>query len=93
VDFFKKLTDRAAQRRIDADEEMLKRYGTRYAEGTGVERGIMRLAAQSEDAEEMDLTPTFRAKVGEPTGANPLDIYRKMYSTYGGRKTRGLLFD
>ena len=93
MDFFKKLTDRAAQRRIDADEEMLKRYGTRYAEGTGVERGIMRLAAQSEDAEEMDLTPTFRAKVGEPTGGDPLEMYRKMYSTYGGRKTRGLLFD
>jgi hypothetical protein len=93
VDFFKKLTDRAAQRRIDADEEMLKRYGTQYAEGGGVERGLMRLSAQSEDAEEMDLTPTFRAKVGEPTGGDPLEMYRKMYRTYGGRKTRGLLFD
>jgi hypothetical protein len=93
VDFFKKLTDRAAQRRIDADEKMLKRYGTQYAEGGGVERGLMRLSAQSEDAEEMDLTPTFRAKVGEPTGADPLEMYRKMYRTYGGRKTRGLLFD
>jgi hypothetical protein len=93
VDFFKKLTDRAAQRRIDADEKMLKRYGTQYAEGGGVERGLMRLSAQSEDAEEMDLTPTFRAKIGEPTGADPLEMYRKMYRTYGGRKTRGLLFD
>jgi hypothetical protein len=31
--------------------------------------------------------------VGQPTGADPLSIYRKLYSNYGGRKTRGLLFD
>jgi hypothetical protein len=93
VDFFKKLTDRAAQRRIDADEEMLKRYGTQYAEGGGVERGLMRLSAQSQDAEEMDLTPTLRSRAGEPTNADPLEMYRKMYRAYGGRKTRGLLFD
>ena len=92
MDFFKKLTDRAAQRRIDADEEMLKRYGTQYAEGGGMQRGLMRLAAQGGD-DEMDLTPTLRSRAGEPTGADPLEMYRKMYRTYGGRKTRGLLFD
>jgi hypothetical protein len=41
----------------------------------------------------MDLTPTLRSRAGEPTGADPLEMYRKMYRTYGGRKTRGLLFD
>jgi hypothetical protein len=92
VDFFKKLTDRAAQRRIDADEEMLKRYGTRYAEGGGMQRGLMRLAAQGGD-DEMDLSSTLSARVGQPTGGDPLEMYRKMYRTYGGRKTRGLLFD
>ncbi len=92
MDFFKKLTDRAAQRRIDADKEMLKRYGTQYAEGGGMQRGLMRLAAQGGD-DEMDLSSTLSARVGQPTGADPLSIYRKLYSTYGGRKTRGLLFD
>jgi hypothetical protein len=92
VDFFKKLTDRAAQRRIDADEEMFKRYGTQYAEGGGMQRGLMRLAAQGGD-DEMDLSSTLSARVGQPTGGDPLEMYRKMYRTYGGRKTRGLLFD
>ncbi len=92
MDFFKKLTDRAAQRRIDADEEMFKRYGTQYAEGGGMQRGLMRLAAQGGD-DEMDLSSTLSARVGQPTGGDPLEMYRKMYRTYGGRKTRGLLFD
>ena len=92
MDFFKKLTDRAAQRRIDTDEEMFKRYGTRYAEGGGMQRGLMRLAAQGGD-DEMDLSSTLSARVGQPTGGDPLEMYRKMYRTYGGRKTRGLLFD
>ena len=43
--------------------------------------------------EEMDLSSTLSAQVGQPTGADPLSIYRKLYSNYGGRKTRGLLFD
>jgi hypothetical protein len=92
MDFLKKLTDRAAQRRIAMDDEMFKRYGTQYAEGGGVQRGLMRLAAQGGD-EEMDLESTFKPKLGQPTGADPIEIYRKLYSTYGGRKTRGLLFD
>jgi hypothetical protein len=41
----------------------------------------------------MDLSSTLSARVGQPTGADPLEMYRKMYRTYGGRKTRGLLFD
>jgi hypothetical protein len=57
-----------------------------------MQRGLMRLAAQGGD-DEMDLTPTLRSRAGEPTGADPLEMYRKMYRTYGGRKTRGLLFD
>lgn len=94
MDFFKKLGERAAQRRIAMDDEMFKRYGTPYAEGTGLQRGLMRLAAQApEGGEEMDLESTLKPKLGQPSGADPLEIYRKLYSTYGGRKTRGLLFD
>jgi hypothetical protein len=93
MDFFKKLGGKAAQAKSALDDEMLAKYGAQYAEGGGIDRAIMNLASQSEDAEEMDLTPTFRAKIGEPTGADPLEMYRKMYRTYGGRKTRGLLFD
>jgi hypothetical protein len=53
--------------------------------------GLMSLMAPAE--EEMDLSSTLSAQVGQPTGADPLSIYRKLYSNYGGRKTRGLLFD
>lgn len=53
--------------------------------------GLMSLMAPAE--EEMDLSSTLSAQVGQPTGADPLGIYRKLYSNYGGRKTRGLLFD
>jgi hypothetical protein len=55
------------------------------------QQGLMGLMAPKE--EEMDLSSTLSAQVGQPTGADPLSIYRKLYSNYGGRKTRGLLFD
>jgi hypothetical protein len=93
MDFLKRIKGGMIDSSAELDEKMLKRYGEKYGNAGNLQRGIMRLGAQSEDAEEMDLTPTFRAKVGEPTGVNPLDLYRKMYSTYGGRKMRGLLFD
>ena len=93
MDFLKKIKGRMIDSSAELDEKMLERYGEKYGNAGNLQRGILRLGAQSEDAEEMDLTPTFRAKVREASGANPLDIYRNMYSTYGGRKTRGLLFD
>ena len=93
MDFLKKIKGRMIDSSAELDEKMLERYGEKYGNAGNLQRGILRLAAQSEDAKEMDLTPTFRAKVREASGANPLDIYRNMYSTYGGRKTRGLLFD
>jgi hypothetical protein len=94
MDWLNKLKGRMGSANAAIDDEMLKRYGEQYGKAGGLQRGLMRIAAQApEGGEEMDLESTLTPKLGQPTGADPLEIYRKLYSTYGGRKTRGLLFD
>jgi len=53
--------------------------------------GLMSLMAPAE--EEVDLSSSFTPQIGRPSGINPLQMYGNVYRSYGGRKTRGLLFD
>ena len=52
----------------------------------------MRLASMPQGKEE-DLESFAKLKPQMPSGMDPRRMYGDLYSSYGGRKMRGLLFD
>lgn len=108
MDFFKKIGERARKVGEESEAEARKKYGDKYEEAGTVGRGVMRglssgafgfdpsnpfAMEQGAPGAEMDLERFVSLKPIMPQGANPMQLYGNLYGAYGGRKTRGLLFD
>jgi hypothetical protein len=108
MDFLKKLEERARNVGKDSEIEARKKYGSKYEEAGTLGRGIMRgisSGAFGKEADspfsfdpgspgsEMDLERFVSVRPGTPQVANPIQAYGNLFSAYGGRKMRGLLFD
>jgi len=68
------------------------RYGDAYSKAGKLGKLGMRLASMPQGEEE-DLNSFASARPRMPDGMDPRKIYSNLYSSYGGRKMRGLLFD
>lgn len=88
LDFLKKLAGMGGD---DLGASAASRYGDAYSKAGKLGKLGMRLASMPQ--EEMDLSSTVSLKPRMPTGMDPRRMYGDMYSSYGGRKMRGLLFD
>jgi hypothetical protein len=88
LDFLKKLAGMGGD---DLGASAASRYGDAYSKAGKLGKLGMRLASMPQ--EEMDLSSTVSLKPRMPTGMDPRRLYGDLYSSYGGRKMRGLLFD
>ena len=88
LDFLKKLAGMGGD---DLGASAASRYGDAYGKAGRLGKLGMRLASMPQ--EEMDLSSTVSLKPRMPTGMDPRRMYGDLYSSYGGRKMRGLLFD
>jgi hypothetical protein len=88
LDFLKKLAGMGGD---DLGASAASRYGDAYSKAGRLGKLGMRLASMPQ--EEMDLSSTVSLKPRMPTGMDPRRLYGDLYSSYGGRKMRGLLFD
>lgn len=88
LDFLKKLAGIGGD---DLGASAASRYGDAYSKAGKLGKLGMRLASMPQ--EEMDLSSTVSLKPRMPTGMDPRRMYGDLYSSYGGRKMRGLLFD
>jgi hypothetical protein len=88
LDFLKKLAGMGGD---DLGASAASRYGDAYGKAGKLGKLGMRLASMPQ--EEMDLSSTVSLKPRMPTGMDPRRMYGDLYSSYGGRKMRGLLFD
>lgn len=88
LDFLKKLAGMGGD---DLGASAASRYGDSYSKAGRLGKLGMRLASMPQ--EEMDLSSTVSLKPRMPTGMDPRRLYGDLYSSYGGRKMRGLLFD
>jgi hypothetical protein len=88
LDFLKKLAGMGGD---DLGASAASRYGDAYSKAGKLGKLGMRLASMPQ--EEMDLSSTVSLKPRMPTGMDPRRLYSDLYSSYGGRKMRGLLFD
>lgn len=88
LDFLKKLAGMGGD---DLGASAASRYGDAYGKAGKLGKLGMRLASMPQ--EEMDLSSTVSLKPRVPTGMDPRRLYGDLYSSYGGRKMRGLLFD
>jgi hypothetical protein len=88
LDFLKKLAGMGGD---DLGASAASRYGDAYSKAGKLGKLGMRLASMPQ--EEMDLSSTVSLKPRMPTGMDPRRMYGDLYSSYGGRKMRGLLFD
>jgi hypothetical protein len=88
LDFLKKLAGMGGD---DLGASAASRYGDAYSKAGRLGKLGMRLASMPQ--EEMDLSSTVSLKPRMPTGMDPRRMYGDLYSSYGGRKMRGLLFD
>jgi hypothetical protein len=108
MDFFKKIGERARKVGEESEAEARKKYGEDYEKAGTLGRGVMRGISSGVFGEgasspfsfqegapgsEMDLERFVSLKPIMPQGANPMQLYGNLYGAYGGRKTRGLLFD
>ena len=89
LDFLKKLAGMGGG---DLDSAAASRYGDAYGKAGKLGKLGMRLASMPQGEEE-DLESFVRIKPLMPTGMDPRRMYGDLYSSYGGRKMRGLLFD
>lgn len=90
LDFLKKLAGMGG----DLEGAAASRYGDAYGKAGRLGKIGMRLASMPQDEEEEDLSPSgLSLKPRMPTNMDPREIYGRLYSSYGGRKMRGLLFD
>ena len=76
----------------DLDSAAAKRYGDAYSKASKLKKAGMRLASMPQGKEE-DLESFAKLKPQMPSGMDPRRMYGDLYSSYGGRKMRGLLFD
>ena len=76
----------------DLDSAAASRFGDAYGKAGKLKKAGMRLASMPQGEEE-DLESFARLKPLMPTGMDPRRMYGDLYSSYGGRKMRGLLFD
>ena len=76
----------------DLDSVAAKRYGDAYGKAGKLKKAGMRLASMPQGEEE-DLSSFAKLKPQMPSGMDPRRMYGDLYSSYGGRKMRGLLFD
>ena len=76
----------------DLDSVAAKRYGDAYGKAGKLKKAGMRLASMPQGKEE-DLESFAKLKPLAPSGMDPRRMYGDLYSSYGGRKMRGLLFD
>jgi hypothetical protein len=76
----------------DLDSAATKRFGDAYGKAGKLKKAGMRLASMPQ-GEEDDLEFSAPLKPRMPTGMDPRRMYGDLYSSYGGRKMRGLLFD
>jgi hypothetical protein len=88
LDFLKKLAGMGGD---NLGASAASRYGDAYGKAGKVGKLGMRLASMPQ--EEEDLSSTVSLKPRMPTGMDPRRMYGDLYSSYGGRKMRGLLFD
>ena len=88
LDFLKKLAGMGGD---DLGASAASRYGDAYGKAGKLGKLGMRLASMPQ--EETDLSSTVSLKPRMPTGMDPRRLYGDLYSSYGGRKMRGLLFD
>lgn len=88
LDFLKKLAGMGGD---NLGASAASRYGDAYGKAGKLGKLGMRLASMPQD--EMDLSSTVSLKPRMPTGMDPRRMYGDLYSSYGGRKMRGLLFD
>ena len=88
LDFLKKLAGMGGD---NLGASAASRYGDAYGKAGKLGKIGMRLASMPQ--EEEDLSSTVSLKPRMPTGMDPRRMYGDLYSSYGGRKMRGLLFD
>lgn len=108
MDFFKKLGERARRAGEESEAGARERYGDRYEKSGTIGRGVMRglssgafgvdpsnpfAVQEGAPGSEMDLERFVSLKPIMPQGVSPMQMYSGLYGSYGGRKTRGLLFD
>lgn len=89
LDFLKKLAGMGGD---GLGASAASRYGDAYSKAGKLGKLGMRLASMPQGTEE-DLESFVRIKPLMPTGMDPRQMYGNLYSSYGGRKMRGLLFD
>lgn len=98
-DFLKKLASMG-------EAAATERYGDAFGKAGKIGKLGMRIAAGDEYGSaspfefapgspggEMDLERFVSLRPKMPDGMNPRQMYGNLYSSYGGRKMRGLLFD
>lgn len=108
MDFFKKIGERAKKISEESEAGARKKYGSAYDEAGTIGRGVMRGVSsgafgdisanpfsfeQGAPGSEMDLERFVSLRPGAPQTSNPMQAYGNLFSAYGGRKMRGLLFD
>jgi hypothetical protein len=103
MDFFKNLTDKIGAMGDDSVMAARQAYGDAYDKASPMKQAAMRAAASGAfkggsgssgaAGTEQDLGSFLSIKPGTPSMANPMQAYSSLYNMYGGRKTRGLLFD
>ena len=76
----------------DLDSVAAKRYGDAYGKAGKLKKAGMRLASMPQGKDE-DLESFAKLKPLAPSGMDPRRMYGDLYSSYGGCKMRGLLFD
>lgn len=99
MDFLKTLSGKIGSMGDDSVLAARKAYGDAYDKASPMKQAAMRAASsgafQSDGnaGTEEDLKSFLSIKPGTPSMANPMQAYSSLYNMYGGRKTRGLLFD
>jgi hypothetical protein len=100
MDFFKNLTEKLGTMGDDSVLAARKTYGDAYDKASPMKQAAMRAAMSGafksdpgSPGSEQNLDSFLTVKPGTPSMANPMQAYSSLYNMYGGRKTRGLLFD
>lgn len=88
LDFLKKLAGMGGD---GLGASAASRYGDAYAKAGKLGKLGMRLASMPQEDEDLSSFVSVRPRM--PDGMDPRQMYGNLYSSYGGRKMRGLLFD
>lgn len=99
MDFMKILSGGFGRMAKASEDEAMSKYGDAYSKAGGLKKAAMRIAKSPFESipgdlgSEMDLERFVSLRPGAPQSADPLQLYRSLYGSYGGKKMRGLLFD